>query len=302
MTDDRSTGSLTTVLAGCLAGAVLITSGCGPPVIDTSSSTALERSLAAVREPLSPAERDRFDESLGFLTGGASPADVVDDPDAEPLLLSLYRPVEGLGAEGVVTRARTRRTARVRQAVTALEQLRTESSGDLALLGRVRLSDARVFKRNRGFLQWPVIEVDVVNGTGRRLHLVRLRATLLAAGDPEPWMLEDLDHLVMHGLPPDARTTWRLEPEQQEWIQLIDPHPNVRFTLEVTGLLARGGSVIASTEWTALEAHRLALYRRTLEVLREGRSLALDLPPVARHHAEASPDSKPSAKISDGSE
>ena len=84
---------------------------------------------------------------------------------------------------------------------------------------------------------------------------------------------------MLNGLAPGESDLWRIEPEQQEWVTLIDPHPDFRFTLEIMSLEGLGDTVIASTEWGDIEETRLALYRKTLEKIRSTDSLALDLPP-----------------------
>jgi hypothetical protein len=91
-------------------------------------------------------------------------------------------------------------------------------------------------------------------------------------------LVEEFDQLVLDGLAPDQRALWRIEPLQEEWISLIEPHPDLRFTLEVMRLVALGGKVIAATEWGEVETARLAAYRQKLEIIRQGTSLALDDP------------------------
>ena len=104
-------------------------------------------------------------------------------------------------------------------------------------------------------------------------------AALLRPGYDEPWLVEEFDQLVLNGLAPSERDLWRIEPEQQEWVTLIDPHPDFVFTLEIMRLEGLGGTVIAATEWGDIEESRLALYNKTLEKIRSTNSLALDMPP-----------------------
>jgi hypothetical protein len=109
--------------------------------------------------------------------------------------------------------------------------------------------------------------------------LIHFRAALLRPGSEEPWLVEDFDQLVLEGIAPGERDLWRIEPEQQEWVTLIDPHPDFQFTLEVMRLEGLGDTVIAASEWGDIEAARLALYQQTLEKIRTGETLALDSPP-----------------------
>jgi hypothetical protein len=109
--------------------------------------------------------------------------------------------------------------------------------------------------------------------------LIHFRAALLRPGYDEPWLVEEFDQLVLNGLAPGERDLWRIEPEQQEWVTLIDPHPDFIFILEIMRLEGLGGNVIAATEWGHVEESRLALYSKTLEKIRTTNSLALDMPP-----------------------
>ena len=109
--------------------------------------------------------------------------------------------------------------------------------------------------------------------------LIHFRAALLRPGYDEPWLVEQFDQLVLNGLAPAERDLWRIEPEQQDWVTLIDPHPDFVFTLEIMRLEGLGGTVIAATEWGDIEEARLALYNKTLETIRSTNSLALDMPP-----------------------
>jgi hypothetical protein len=124
-----------------------------------------------------------------------------------------------------------------------------------------------------------VIEFKAENNTDQVIWLIHFRAALMRPGYDEPWLVETFDQLVLNGLAPGLRDLWRIEPEQQEWVSLIDPHPDFRFTLEIMRLEGLGGTVIAGTEWGDIEEIRLGLYTRTLEKIKETNRLALDMPP-----------------------
>ena len=261
---------------------VVLLAGCGPPTLDSSSFKKLESSVTKLREPMDPEYRARFDEALTFFVGDAA---LIDEQNAEErpehpdLILALYSPLKGLTADGIIGEARLRRVEQVQTAVAELEQGRIDSEAARLKLKGFRLQASRVFKRNKAFLEWPVIEFKAENNTEEVVWLIHFRAALLRPGSEEPWLVEDFDQLVLEGLAPGERDLWRIEPEQQEWVTLIDPHPDFRFTLEVMRLEGLGDTVIAATEWGDIEAARLALYEKTLEKIRTGDTLALDSPP-----------------------
>ena len=273
---------VTTLIVGLLA----VLAGCGPQVLDTSSLQALEVSLEALREPMEMKDRDQFDESLGYLVGEAAYLIGSPIPGHSELVLQMYRPLAGRTADGIMAEARRRRFAEVRSAITKMEEGRIASEEARAELASFRLAAGRVYKRNRGSLEWPLIEFKAENQTEHVVWLIHFRAALLKPEDEEPWLEEEFDHVVINGLDPGVRDLWRIEPERQEWIHLIDPHPDLEFTLEVMRLEAFRGRVVAAADWGEIEAHRLALYRKTLGLLRTTGTLVLDSPPRAGDRAK----------------
>ncbi|MEX1311185.1 MAG: hypothetical protein AB1Z65_12245 [Candidatus Sulfomarinibacteraceae bacterium] len=263
--------------AAVLAAAVV---GCGPPTLDVSTTTTAERTARKMRKPMTEVESTAFDEALFYLAGmpwlgkdqeGAS----VGDGDLEILI-----PLDGRTSEGIVAEARRRRLGEIRAGLTALEELQRGSAAAVRDLEAFRFSEARVFKRNRDYLEWPVIEFRLDNGTNHFVSMVSFRAVLLKPGDHRPWLVEDFELVFFDGIAPGEKERRRIEPEQQEWIQLVDPHPDLEFVIEARRLVAVGGRLLSSTEWGVVEARKLASYERTLRQVRGSDSLALDQPPL----------------------
>ena len=262
-----------------LVGLGLFLAGCGPQTLETESVEKLESSLTALREQIELEQRDRLDEALKYHVGEtAIIEDEADTPHPE-LVLALYEPLKGMTAEGIIAEARRKRLEEVQSAVTELEEAKVGSEEARATLDLFKLEKSRVYKRNRGFLEWPVIEFKAENTTEQVIWLIHFRGALMRPGYDEPWLVEEFNQLVLNGLAPGERDLWRIEPEQQEWVTLIDPHPDFRFTLEIMRLEGLGDTVIASTEWGDIEEVRLALYNKTLEKIRSTDTLALDMPP-----------------------
>ncbi len=264
-----------------VAGLGVLGAGCGPNTLETSSVEKLEKSLAVLREQSELEQRDRLDEALRYLVGEEAivTSEEGEEPSHPELVLALYEPLKGMTADGIIAEAMRERLDEVQSAVTELEQAKFGSDEARAELDRFKLEKSRVYKRNRGFLEWPVIEFKAENNTDDVVWLIHFRAALMRPGYDEPWLVETFDQLVLNGLAPEERDLWRIEPEQQEWVNLIDPHPDFSFTLEIMRLEGLGGTEIAGTEWGDIEEMRLDLYAKTLETIRSTNRLALDLPP-----------------------
>jgi hypothetical protein len=260
-------------------GLLAILLACAPQTLDTSSYNALVRSLLALRKPMEIDERDRFDEALQYMVGETTLPAGATTPEFAGILLDLYRPLSGLTSDGIVAEARRRRLIEVQRPVRELEERRAQTDEDRGNLEAFHLSAARVYLVNRLSLEWPVIEFNAENTTSHRIWLIHFRAALMRPGEEDPWLVEEFDQLVLEGLAPGARDLWRIEPEQQQWEYLVAPQKDLIFTLDVLRLETRGGSVVASTDWGGVEAHRLELYRTTLKKIRSSGTLALDSPP-----------------------
>ncbi len=266
-------------------------SACGPQTLDVSSPVALGRSLAKLRQPLSPEERALFDESLQYLVGDL-PAGMDGADIASPeRVVDLYRPLGGLTADAIMTAAQMRRLREVRSAVDRLEIGREASEATRRELAAFRFSEVQVYKRNRGYLEWPVIQIKATNDTNHMVYLVHFRAALLSSDQETPWLLEEFDHVVFDGLAPGERAVWRIEPKQRDWIRLIDPHPELEFTLEALRLEALGGRILTTADWGMVEARRLELYQKTLNRIQTFETLALDGPPLPKPEKHDSPSS-----------
>jgi hypothetical protein len=269
-------------LEGAVVAALLSTvlAGCGPLTLDVSSISAVERTTRKMREAMTVEESARFDEALFYLVGTPMLGKVEGESLMGDRELELLVPLGGRTAEGIIVEARRRRLAEVRGAVNDLEALREATAAAYRDLGAFRFSGARVYKRNRDYLEWPVIEFKISNDTNHFVSMVHFRAALLKPGDHNPWLVEEFDLIFFEGLAPGESDRWRIEPEQQEWIQLVDPHPDLEFILEARRLEAVGGRVLGATEWGAVEARRLAACERTLIEIRGSDALALEEPPL----------------------
>ncbi len=259
---------------------VLVAQGCGPLALDTSSRGAIEKTARKMREPMVATESASFDEALFYLAGtpwlgkqdGAAPLDERE--------IELLAPLDGRTADGIVVEARRRRLLEVRSAVAELESWREATRAARRDLREFRFSEAKVYKRNRDFLDWPVIEFRIDNRTNHMVSMVHFKAVLLKKGDHNPWLVEDFDLVFFDGLAPGEYGRWRIDPKQQEWIALVDPHPDLEFAIEAQRLEAMGGLVLAASDWGVVQARRLEACEQTRNEIRSSETLALDRPPL----------------------
>lgn len=259
---------------------VLVVQGCGPLTLDTSSTDTLDRTARKMRKPMAATESAVFDEALFYLAGTPWLGKQEDGPSLGEREIDLLTPLDGRTADGIVVEARRRRMLEVRSAVTELESRRETTRAARRDLREFRFSEAKVYKRNRDFLDWPVIEFRIDNNTNHMVSMVHFRAVLLKKGDHNPWLVEEFDLVFFDGLAPGEHGRWRIDPKQQEWIALVDPHPDLEFALEAHRLEAMGGRVLSASDWGVIESRRLEACQQTRKEIRSSESLALDRPPL----------------------
>ncbi len=259
---------------------VVVAQGCGPLTLDTSSEGTLDRTARKMRKPMVDHEQAIFDEALFYLAGTPWLGKQEGGAPLGEREIELLAPLDGRTADGIVVEARRRRMLEVRSAVEELESWRDSTMAARRDLREFRFSEAKVYKRNRDFLDWPVIEFRIDNQTNHMVSMVHFRTVLLRKGDHNPWLVEEFDLVFFDGLAPGEHGRWRIDPVQQEWIALVDPHPNLEFAIEAQRLEAMGGRVLSASDWGIVETRRLEACEETRDVIRSSETLALDRPPL----------------------
>jgi hypothetical protein len=263
-----------------LALSVVAAQACGPLTLDTSSQRAVHKTAGKMREPMVANEAAVFDEALFYLVGTPWLGKQEGGAPLGEREIELLAPLDGRTADGIVVEARRRRMIEVRSAVSELESWRESTRAARRDLREFRFSEAKVYKRNRNYLEWPVIEFRIDNNTNHMVSMVHFKAVLLKLGDHNPWLVEEFDLIFFDGLAPGEHGRWRIDPKQQEWIALVDPHPDLEFAIEAQRLEAMGGRVLAASDWGVVEARLLEACEQTRNVIRSSETLALDRPPL----------------------
>lgn len=264
----------------CVVASATALIGCSPPTLDVSTAATAESTARRMRKPMTDIEATTFDEAMFYLAGMPWLGKDLEGADIGEDEIEILVPLDGRTSDGIVAEARRRRLIEIHESIDALEEIRNASAATARDIGAFRFSEARVFKRNRDYLEWPVIEFRLDNETNHFVSMVSFRAVLLKPDGHLPWLVEDFELVFFDGVAPGEKERRRIEPEQQEWIQLVDPHPDLEFVIEARRLESMGGRVLSSTDWGVVEARKLASCEQTLRTVRNSGSLALDLPPA----------------------
>ena len=249
---------------GLLAAVLLSVWGCGPPELDTSSGPALVESLVRLEESIEPGRREAFREAIAFLTDDATVG--IDVGPVEPFL-EAFAPFEGLTAEEIVTAAWMRRVEDLRERIADLDARSRTGAAAQSVIDHVELSDVRLFPVAEGNLERPLVEAVVRNGTRSTVFGISFQASLRAALEETPSVVEIVDRPIGRGLAPGERASIRFTLDDGRWNRALEAGPGAVFICGVVRLEGAGGRMLAATQYGPTDAYLHQLWKQQLAQL-----------------------------------
>jgi hypothetical protein len=256
---------------------LLCTAGCSKPTIDTSSDEAMGRSMKEVRESLPEEHRKEFDDAVRDLALAEIDFKELMAQGAEPkvdLLGSrIKQRLSGKNAEQVIAEAAQLREERERKAreqalgeIVELEKKSAAAQQAKQQLAAFRVTRSRFYRSKGGFIEEPVIELTVTNGTPHAISRAYFHGTVASPGRSVPWISEDFSYSISGGLEPGESATWKLSPNMfSEWGTKTPP--DAVLTVEVTRLDgADGKTLFDAAGLDEFEQRRLAELKKKYPV------------------------------------
>ena len=95
-----------------LLAAALLIPGCGgrgPVRLEASSEASIDASLAAMRDQVDATRRKELDDAVASLTMPAEIKAAFDDRAPKPDKVTVFKPLDGLTADQIITKAQEQR-------------------------------------------------------------------------------------------------------------------------------------------------------------------------------------------------
>jgi NAD-dependent DNA ligase len=226
-----------------IAATAILLSACSPgeAVVDTSSTTAFQASLANMREGMDASRAEKFQGAImaiamkdigdamqsGGLAGLATAVSLNSDPEA---LLSRIGPlISGKNAEevlqvaqDVVAEREARQLAAIGSEIAALETelaaIEQEQAANRGVLQSLSVSGARFRMNDSGYLRQPAIDLTLANNTGKPIKRIFFRGILETPGRSVPWVDEEFNYEVPGGIENGESLPLSLAPNMfSEW-------------------------------------------------------------------------------------
>lgn len=220
--------------------------GCADPTIDASSDEAMKESVKEVRESLPEERQQEFDKAVQELVvANISLQDIMAqgaNPNVEALATRAKQALGGKTGEEVIAEAAKLREERERkereQALGEIAELEKRASAAQTAkqqLARFQVSRSRLYRDRSSFIEEPVIELTVTNGTSHAVSHAYFHGTVTSPGRSVPWISDDFNYSIRGGLEPGETATWKLSPNMfSEWGTKTPP--DAVLTVEVVKL------------------------------------------------------------------
>lgn len=208
---------LSRILAILMIG---IIAGCSKPVADTSTEATTTSSLKKVRESLPESEQAKFDEALKEIIGShISLAGFMSGQSPDSIRQQALGDVNGKNGEQIIAEGEHIKADRAaKEKEQALKEIADlEAKAKAANEARKKLAEfqvikSRYFVRHTDFMDQPIIQLTVKNGTDKAISRAYFHGVVASKGRAVPWISEDFNYQIAGGLQPGEKATWRLAP------------------------------------------------------------------------------------------
>jgi hypothetical protein len=229
-----------------------LVAACSSPRIDTSSDEAMKGSVARVRESLPQNQRARFDSAVQIIVfKDVSLASLFSEaraPGVSGIEAGFKEFLNGKTGAEVIAAADSISRARAKEEIRNLEERQATAERARAELAKFVVLKSRFHVQKTGFMDFPIIDVTVRNGTTHPVSRAYFVGTLATPGRSVPWVKDDdLSYHIRGGIEPGEQASWSIHVSSLSgWGSDKIPN-NVVLTLEVVGLDGANDSTLAST-------------------------------------------------------
>ena len=201
------------------------------PTLDTTDKQTLERSLAAMAEGLTEAQK----EELGKAVFARLLAAAFKERDADAARRALHgltaaqllagetaaaagSPAAAAAAAQREAQQRAERAAKIATDIDALVAKQTAAAQAKERLAQFRVLASTFAFEESDFDRSPTIELRVRNDTAHAIARAYFDATLATPGRAVPWVDTRFNYEIPGGLEPGEEATWRLAPNRfDDW-------------------------------------------------------------------------------------
>jgi hypothetical protein len=233
------------------------------PVFDASSWDAYQRSSAAIKAKLNNDDLRRLDAAMKYLfiessakIVGQSLTSMVARPNFvvnQNMILARLEPkINGRSAAAVIQDLSIKLDAEISET----EGARQNSDNDV---GTIEIGSPSYYWRTSGFLEQPIVEFSVRNGSKIPVSRIYLSAVLTSPGRSIPWAKQDFVQNFRGGLEPREKQQLTFQPRTGDWSnKQLKYLPNAELKVFVTNFEDANGQRMAPAGSDDLEIKRRA--------------------------------------------
>lgn len=228
--------------------------------IDGTSEESMTISVAQMKEGLDEGAKAAFEADLALIVVDAmdlknamKAAFKGEKVDSDAKMDSVRGALNGMTVEQVAKRAQEIREKQAaeefqeaREKYLELMMKKEESERAQTELATFAVTDARLYKQKDGWLEEPVIEMTITNGTAHAVSRAYFRGRVVSPGRSIPWIEEDFNYSIAGGVEPGETQELHLSPNMfSPWGQVEVPADAV-MTVTTTRLDGVDGTPVVN--------------------------------------------------------
>lgn len=246
--------------------------------INASSLDIYKKSVENIKKKLTAEEAKMLDEALTILffpeiKDGNLFSTLSNMSDTSGLEKKFLRSVNGKSARQVIALANQRTKERkkkelqnINAEIVELEKKKKAYEDSRMMLESIKVTDAKYYMRDSGFMKVPIIDFKVTNETSIPLSRIFFYGTVATPGRTIPWISEDFNHTVRGGLEPGEHRHLQLNPNMfSGWAGDFDQEGSI-LTIDVINAMDAKDEYIAAEYNKKDEERLLNLIRHKSEI------------------------------------
>lgn len=264
--------NLKSILGFCFLSvfALMTLTACDPPKIDTSSDESVKTSIAKIKDSLDAEKKEKLEDALSVVAmagmdeafkdaakgGLAGLANI--DPDK--VYSAAMKTLNGKTADEVIAYADKIVAERKAQALAEIKELsEKKAKADVSAkeIEKFQIIKSRFYIERQAFINQPVFDLKVKNGTSQPVSHAFCRGILSSPGRSIPWHQDDFNFSISGGMEVGEETSLKLSPNIFSGWGKVEAPTDAVFTVTCNRLLGAGDKEIYNAEFSDTDSKRL---------------------------------------------
>lgn len=255
--------NLKSILGFCFLSvfALMTLTACDPPKIDTSSDESVKTSIAKIKDSLDAEKKKKLEDALSVVAMAGAGEALKDaakgglaglaNIDPDKVKSAAMKTLNGKTADEVIAyadkivaeqkaRERTQALAEIKE----LSEKKAKADVSAKEIEKFQIIKSRFYIERQAFINQPVFDLKVKNGTSQPVSRAFCRGVLSSPGRSIPWHQDDFNFSISGGMEVGEEKSLKLSPNIFSGWGKVEAPADAVFTVTCNRLLGAGDKEI----------------------------------------------------------